>query len=282
MKLKDLKGKHTFTGVEFGTMKMDWGEVNTVKFQLDGVTYVAVENPSDGYRSYMEDLYTCDDKIANPIPETDVVCVHKATHDDILEVNDVRNGKTILRVGTENFYHYYRVCIFEYSPENLHINKNGNDEAKGGTATMTNAENQWKDIMAQECKTGDWAINKYTKKVYPCGDCCQCLFSEEDQEGFLACRKNKVDWLNAEYKPGFSEEDKAVLRALDKVQWVVKNENGSIWGYMEKPIRRRHYWSKEDLETYAIVLNYITSATFDAIKPSDKEPTSRAEILGEE
>lgn len=124
MKLKELKGKHTFTGVEFGTMKDDWlGEVNTVKFQLDGVTYVAIENPSDGYRSYMEDLRPCADKITNPIPETDVVCVHKATYDDILEVIDVQNGETILRVGTENVYDYYPACIFEYSPENLHINK---------------------------------------------------------------------------------------------------------------------------------------------------------------
>ena len=124
MKLKELKGKHTFTGVEFGTMKDDWlGEVNTVKFQLDGVTYVAIENPDDGYRSYMEDLRPCADKITNPIPETEVVCVHKATDSDILEVIDAQNGETILRIGTEDIDNYYPVCIFEYSPENLHINK---------------------------------------------------------------------------------------------------------------------------------------------------------------
>lgn len=148
---------------------------------------------------------------------------------------------------------------------------------------MTNAENQWKDIMEQECKTGDWAIDKYTNKVYPCCDCRQCLFFKEDQEGFLDCRKNKVDWLNAECESKFSEEDKAVMRALDKIEWVTRDITGMLCGFTERPLKSEGFWARQRSSTCRFLnFNKVTSAQFLPISWDDKEPTSRAEILGEE
>lgn len=145
---------------------------------------------------------------------------------------------------------------------------------------MTNAERQGKDILAQECKTGRWAVDKTTGEVVDCSGKCKnfCLFYKLGRP----CQKEKAKWLNAEYKPKreFSEEDKAVLRALDKMQWVARDEDGTIFGYLIKPNKNRTAWFGSI--TGACISNDFTSAQFLPISWDDKEPTSRKEILGEE
>lgn len=146
---------------------------------------------------------------------------------------------------------------------------------------MKNVERQGKDILAQECMTGGWAIYKNTMEIMPCGGnlCSECLF-----EGFpdsQICKKNKSDWLNAEYKPKreFSEEDRAVLKALPKIEWVTREKGGMVYGHLRKPYRRHAGW---DSQGYGVNLSVLVSAQFLPISFDDDEPTSRAEILGEE
>lgn len=129
--LKSLVGAHIFTGVERGTIKVDknfsWDQdKDTIRFELDGQVYEAVENPSDGYRSYMDKLILSNKKVRNKIPEIQVVCVYRDDNDcDLLDFIDCKNGKVFLTVGTKHVGDYYPVCIFEYHPENLSINENG-------------------------------------------------------------------------------------------------------------------------------------------------------------
>lgn len=133
MELKDLCGKHILQGIELGTTTVsDWcGEKTAqyVQFTLDGVTYVAIENPSDGYRSYCRKLAIIDNPCEISLPNIDVICLHRAngvgyySKSDILEFVDCNNGKTILLVGTNNTDDYYPVCTFEYTPENMSCNK---------------------------------------------------------------------------------------------------------------------------------------------------------------
>lgn len=131
MELRDLAGKHILSGIEvgekrFGTRLYVIEEQRYVKFTLDGIHYLAVEDPDDGYRSYMEDLQTTDDPCEIPLPNVEAVCHmtedSKWGNNDILVFVDAANGKEILRIGTGNCYDYYPYCVMEYTPENMSCN----------------------------------------------------------------------------------------------------------------------------------------------------------------
>lgn len=134
--LKSLAGTHIFTGVERGIIKVgkqfSWDQNrNTIRFELDGQVYEAIENPNDGYRSYMDKLVVSNKRVRNRIPETQVVCVYRDkgydSYDncDLLDFVDCKNGKVFLTIGTNHVDDYYPICIFEYHPENLSINESG-------------------------------------------------------------------------------------------------------------------------------------------------------------
>lgn len=131
--LKSLAGTHTFTGVERGFLKVNkqfsWDQdKNTIRFELDGQVFEAIENPSDGYRSYMDKLVISNKQVRNKIPETQIVCVYRDNDGDtcdLLDFIDCKNGKVFLTIGTKHVGDYYPVCVFEYSPKNLSINENG-------------------------------------------------------------------------------------------------------------------------------------------------------------
>lgn len=127
MKLKDLCGKHIFSGCELtSTNRKEFGGhfANCVcLFTLDGITYKAVENPGDGYRSYMDELEISDAAPRYSFDGVDVICyMQENDYNDILVIRDTHNGKTILEVGTEMYDDYYPVCHFLYQPENMICN----------------------------------------------------------------------------------------------------------------------------------------------------------------
>ena len=133
MNLKDLVGSHVFSGIETGTREiLKWGtyeDCGYIKFILDGVTYMALENPADGYRSYMEELKVVDEKCKIKLPDISVYCKHRSTTEgnyeaDLLEFYDEGNDKCFLTIGTENTDDYYPYCVLRYNPEKLAINSN--------------------------------------------------------------------------------------------------------------------------------------------------------------
>ena len=133
MELKELVGAHILSGVEVGCEERQiysWAEHrNYVKFTLDGVTYKAVEDPDDGYRSYMEELEVSETSCKTKLPDIEVFCVMSAVGEyegesDVLCFYDVLSGKKIMAVGTENTNDYYPYCILEYHPENMYCNIN--------------------------------------------------------------------------------------------------------------------------------------------------------------
>ena len=130
MELKDLVGLHVLQGIEVGTTKLKrffYDECNFVKFTLDGVTYLALENPDDGYRTYMEELEIVDEPCKFALPDINVLCKMReqgkyTAGDNVLSFVDVKCGKEILAIGTENNDDYYPLCIMEYKPENMACN----------------------------------------------------------------------------------------------------------------------------------------------------------------
>lgn len=62
MELKDLVGIHMLDAVDYGQVDMrrscgsETELCNMLRMRIDNVTYVCIEDPSDGYRSSMREL----------------------------------------------------------------------------------------------------------------------------------------------------------------------------------------------------------------------------------
>lgn len=130
--LTDLVGEHLLTGVELGVRKHDPGEVwdedaNTIAFILDGITYVAVEDPSDGYRSSMKKLELGDPGLVkNTFAPIHVTAAFGPSggrdyedRDEVLEFREVSTGALILEVGTDNADDYYPSFVGNWRPERI-------------------------------------------------------------------------------------------------------------------------------------------------------------------
>lgn len=129
MNLLDLVGIHIMTGIETGTVKIkgQWyskDNCNYVKFKLDGITYMAVEDPDDGYRSCCRDLEIVNEecKMRDDFHDS----IGGTEENDILEFYDVGNNQMFMAVGTGNTNDYYPYFVFEYTPETLCCNKTPN------------------------------------------------------------------------------------------------------------------------------------------------------------
>ena len=136
MELKDLVGIHLMTGIETGTIKINgwWyksNNCNYVKFRLDNVTYMAVEDPEDGYRSCCNELEIVDEECKTKLPAILVECKMREDSNvtgwrkeknDILEFYDAVKKQMLMAVGTGNIDDYYPYFVFAYMPELLSCN----------------------------------------------------------------------------------------------------------------------------------------------------------------
>ena len=126
MKLEDLVGPHYLSGVDFEKLSFQetdyTDDATSVNFVLDGVTYTAVEDPQDGYRSCLRDLFVSNEKVKNMFEPFQVVGIMDNQHDnEVLDFNSVENGKLVLSVGTSNADDYYPSFIAHFVPENIPI-----------------------------------------------------------------------------------------------------------------------------------------------------------------
>ncbi|MCG7985015.1 MAG: DUF2800 domain-containing protein [Candidatus Thiodiazotropha lotti] len=139
MELKDLTGLRFLDGVDFVNEDIpDYpGAIENCqvcRFRLDGTVYVAAEDPEDGYRSSMRDLYVADkDAIKNTFEPIRVMCKHRTEGsfgyaDDVLEIIDIKTGRSVLIVGTENTDDYYPSFIANFDPAAMSLNENISDE----------------------------------------------------------------------------------------------------------------------------------------------------------
>src|SRR3990167_1353948 len=121
MELKDLDGKHILGGVEYIVFKHPYGdESNGILVMLDNVTYQFIEDPSDGYRSYMREIEVVELQPSLLLPNIKVHCVHTTNDrgaggeesEDILTIYD--RYKPVLRIGTANTDDYYPYFVMDY------------------------------------------------------------------------------------------------------------------------------------------------------------------------
>ena len=153
---------------------------------------------------------------------------------------------------------------------------------------MKNKEKYVNEIIDMALRDRSIAVNNKTRKPCRCGNlrCKDCFFDERNYiEPQDNCHANRIHWANSEYvePKEFTEQEKAAIRALDKVKWVAKNKCGSVEGFIDKPYKDGKYWVVNTTgEIYSVIISKFTSCKFKAIKWEDDEPTSREEILGEE
>lgn len=134
MQLEDLIGEHLLSGVEFGVIpKSERGEyayedANTMTFVLDGRAYCVVEDPSDGYRSCMEDIREGSiEAVKNVFEPVRVLARMREKGEygstcDVLELIDIVTTKVVLEAGTDNSDDYYPSYVANFTPENMVVN----------------------------------------------------------------------------------------------------------------------------------------------------------------
>ena len=135
MELKDLVGSHKLTGVDESTESVKlwfWSDeledCNVINFVLDGVTYTAIEDPNDGYRSSMQELKVSEVVVKNVFEPCDVLGVYRdkgkyGDTDDVLDLFDAVTGLLVLSVGTEDVDDYYPSFLAVFKPENMAVNQ---------------------------------------------------------------------------------------------------------------------------------------------------------------
>lgn len=135
MELDDLIGEHSLDAVDFSNEQVKtWGDqfedCQVMRFRLDGVVYIATENPDDGYRSHMRDLTVGDFPMVNVFDPVRVVGRRKEKRkyqeDDILELIDPRTGQAVIEVGTANTDDYYPCFVANFDPEAIADNPSAN------------------------------------------------------------------------------------------------------------------------------------------------------------
>jgi hypothetical protein len=123
IELKDLAGKqHLLSGVEY---RPDTGNGASISFCLSGITYTAIENPSDGYRSSMRELIIGGSAGSGfePCLVEGRMTPDDGDRHDILELVDGTTHKVVLAVGTRRTDDYYPSFIVDWQPQNLRINQ---------------------------------------------------------------------------------------------------------------------------------------------------------------
>lgn len=134
MELESLVGARRLDAVDFENEKIkelygDGFEDSSVcRFRLDGIVYVAIEDPSDGYRSNMRDIVVANDvRMVNEFPAVEVVGRMRTRSeygdvDDVLELVDAYTDRVVLEVGTGNTDDYYPYFVASFHPEAMATN----------------------------------------------------------------------------------------------------------------------------------------------------------------
>ena len=131
VEFKFLYGEHILSAVEHRNITTEEAgieyaynsQVDAILFTLDGKDMVAIENPSDGYRSMLEGVFLTDIEPRYKIPDAKVfIAGMDGLNADGITMYDYKTGKPVLKIGTSHTDSYYPCCIMDYTPENLSFN----------------------------------------------------------------------------------------------------------------------------------------------------------------
>ena len=139
---------------------------------------------------------------------------------------------------------------------------------------MKNREKFAKGILDIVCKGGTIAVTKDNKAVC-CDDinCHECLFYKTDDYGSYCDDEEPMKWAESEYvepKPTITSREKNFLDLLlPNYKYIVRDKNGFLLVYKEKPIKILETWG---IANCALI--HMFDIKFDFIKREDEEPWS--------
>lgn len=130
--LDSLVGEHDLDGVDLSNERVKtYGEhyedASVIRFRLDGIVFTAIEAPSDGYRSSMDKIFAETCELNNTFPAVRVLARKKENGEygdvnDTLELIDLKTGKVVLEVGTDNTDDDYPSFVSAFWPEHMATN----------------------------------------------------------------------------------------------------------------------------------------------------------------
>lgn len=123
-------------GEEFAALvnsTQDFYGVCDTMFKLGDQVFDAVEDPADGYRSYLDSINITDSEEARaaiffrtPVAKVHVWAARTPDDFDGYELRDIFDGHCWLRIGTANTDDYYPYFVFEYAPRCEEVPSDGN------------------------------------------------------------------------------------------------------------------------------------------------------------
>ena len=135
IEFSQLIGKHIFSGIDMESRipelllandydREKFQDAACINFTLDGITYTAIEDPDDGYRSSLEAVFiTGKADTINEFQPIEVLVVDPhIDYYDVIKLYDINNGRLILEIGTCKNDCYYPYFIGNFYPENMSIN----------------------------------------------------------------------------------------------------------------------------------------------------------------
>lgn len=160
MTTQGLIGIHKLQGIEeifnYQMIGIFGDEITTNAFiiRLDDINFVFAQDPSDGYRSYLSDVETTEQKPKYILPDILVRIEPSEDFNGIYIVDTITNS-TVLELGTDYSDDYYPCCIMRYYPENLYVN----------SRDMTDEEIKIYEDILEEATEGDSNLFDNSKYV---------------------------------------------------------------------------------------------------------------------
>ena len=134
---------------------------------------------------------------------------------------------------------------------------------------MKNKEKFAKEIVELACNGRNVAVCKSTGKPIDCVDivCSKCSFAVG------SCTESRKEWAESEYieKSVISKRDRAFLDYIKACfKYIARDENGRLFVYSEKPIKKSCYYDNVGGVTVGIVFAF--DIKLPMVKWEDPEP----------
>ena len=105
--------------------------------------------------------------------------------------------------------------------------------------------------------------------------------ANKELESKINALEKQLQELKEQIKHQFSEDEKIILRNIDKeCKWIARDKNGNLFLYSKKPAKYGDSWSWDDGICNADYID-IFPDLFQSIKWEDEEPVEIAKVIGE-
>jgi hypothetical protein len=166
--MTDIVNLDWFAGREFSLTGVDasmvfveahneekFKDCSVINFTLNGVTYSAIEDPSDGYRSCFGEIRVIKDKLKNTFAPCIVIASRgMGENEDVIMFRDKLTNKVVLEVGTDSSDDYYPSFVASFVPQNMAINS-GDREILGKLDDVVN-ERARSNLEREAAGWGSW------------------------------------------------------------------------------------------------------------------------------